>query len=46
VRGIEVRAALDPLAVEIVSADPKVAGEIRARSREEAVFVRRDASAK
>jgi hypothetical protein len=41
-RGIEIRSALDPMAVEIVSADPKVASNIRARSREEAVFVHQD----
>jgi hypothetical protein len=45
-RGIEIRDALDPMAVEIVSGDTKVAGEIRTRSREEAVFVRRDGSGK
>jgi hypothetical protein len=40
VRGIDIRRALDPMAVEIVSADKKVAAEVRARSREEAVVVR------
>jgi hypothetical protein len=38
-RGIDIRRARDPMAVEIVSADGEVAAEVRARSREEAVFV-------
>ena len=44
VRGIEIRRALAPTAVEIVSTDPKVIREIRQRSREEAVFVHENAS--
>lgn len=39
-RGIEINRAVDPWAVEIVSTDRKTARAIRARSREEAVFVR------
>ena len=40
VRGLEIRPALDPLAVELVAKDEGTAREIRDRSREEAVFVR------
>jgi hypothetical protein len=39
-RGIDIRRGADPLTIEITSADPSAAREIRARSREEAVFVR------
>ena len=39
-RGIEIRQASDPNAVDIVSRDRGAAAEIRVRSREEAVFVR------
>jgi hypothetical protein len=42
-RGIEITRARDPLAIEIVSVDAKVADAIRARSREEAVFLRQRA---
>jgi hypothetical protein len=41
VRGIEIRQGHDPGSVEIVSPDADVQREIRARSREEAVFERR-----
>jgi hypothetical protein len=44
VRGIEIRQGLQPMAVEIVSPDPKVARQIRAASREEALFVHGDGS--
>ena len=40
VRGIEIRRGEDPLAVEIVSKEATVSDEIRARSREEAVFLK------
>ena len=40
VKGIEVRAGRDPNTIEIVSGDVKVVDTIRARGREEAVFVR------
>jgi hypothetical protein len=39
-RGIEIRRAADPAAVEITSRDPQAAAEIRVRSRQEAIFVR------
>ena len=39
-RGIEIRRAADPSAVDIVSRDRDAAAEIRLRSRQEAVFVR------
>ena len=42
VRGVEFRRGDDPLSVEIVSADKKTTTLIRARSREEAVFVRQE----
>jgi hypothetical protein len=40
IRGIEIRRARDPMAVEIVGRDAAVAAEIRSRAREEAVLVR------
>jgi hypothetical protein len=45
-RGIEIRRAIDPMAVEIVSSDPRAVREIRRRAREEAVFARQDAPAR
>jgi hypothetical protein len=39
VSGIEIRQALDPSAIEIVSRDPSTVRHIRERSREQAVFV-------
>jgi hypothetical protein len=39
-RGIDIRRDDDPMAVDIVSADGDTAAKIRARSREEATFVR------
>jgi len=44
-RGIEIRRAADPNAVEIVSGDRSAAAEIRVRSRQEAVFVGENAQA-
>jgi hypothetical protein len=41
-RGIEIKRAVDPWTVEIVSSDRKTTTAIRARSREEAVLVRGD----
>jgi hypothetical protein len=41
-RGIEIRRALNPMAIEILSSDPNVARDVRRRAREEAVFVRQD----
>jgi hypothetical protein len=42
-RGIEIRRAADPNAVEIVSRDRNAAAEIRVRTRQEAVFVGQNA---
>ena len=39
-RGIDIRHDDDPMAVDIVSRDAATAAKIRARSREEAIFVR------
>jgi hypothetical protein len=39
VRGIDIRRGSDALSVEIVSKDPGTTAEIRARSREEAVYL-------
>jgi hypothetical protein len=39
VKGIEIRQALDPAAIEIVSHDERTARLIRERSREQAVFL-------
>jgi len=39
-RGIEIKRASAPEAIDIVSADPKVAGAVRDRSRDEASFLR------
>jgi hypothetical protein len=44
VRGIEIKKGLDPMSVEITTTDRGQVGEIRRRSREEAVFVRSNAS--
>jgi len=41
VRGIEVRQAIDPRAIEIVSRDEKTSRLIRERGRQQAVFIRR-----
>jgi hypothetical protein len=38
IRGIEIKRGSDPDAIEIVSPDPSVAREVRARAREEAVL--------
>jgi len=38
-KGIDIRAAATPLAIDVVSSDARVAREVRARSREEAVLV-------
>ena len=43
VRGIEIRQAIDPRAIEIVAHDEKTARLIRARGRQQAVFVRQAA---
>jgi len=40
VKGIEIRAGNEPSAIDIVSADAKVAEQVRTRAREEAVLVR------
>ncbi len=40
IRGIEIRPGADPNVIEVVSGDPRVAHEIQARSRAEAVLVR------
>ena len=42
-RGIDIKPAKDPLAIEITTADAAQVGELRARSREEAVYARRSA---
>jgi hypothetical protein len=39
-RGIDINQAKDPLAIEITTADPDQVAELRARSREEAVYAR------
>ena len=39
IRGIEIRAGATPLAIDVVSSDARVAREVRARSRQEAVLV-------
>jgi hypothetical protein len=41
-RGIEVKQARDPLAIDITTSDPARVEELRNRSREEAVFVRKE----
>jgi hypothetical protein len=41
VRGVEIRQALDPSAIEIISRDEKTARQIRERGRQQAVFVAR-----
>jgi hypothetical protein len=38
VRGIEIKRATDPLAIEITTADWQRVDDLRVRSREEAVF--------
>ncbi|HXT99398.1 MAG TPA: hypothetical protein VN903_00305 [Polyangia bacterium] len=40
-RGIEIKRAADPLAIEINAASPEQVPELRARSRDEAVYARR-----
>jgi hypothetical protein len=40
VRGIEIRAGSDPRTIDILGSDAKVAREVQARTREEAVLVR------
>jgi hypothetical protein len=44
VRGIEIKKGLDPMSVEITTPDRAQVGELRRRSREEAVFVRSSGS--
>jgi hypothetical protein len=39
-RGIDIKQAKDPLAIEITTADPDQVAELRARSREEAAYAR------
>jgi len=39
-RGIDIRQAKDPLAIEITTGDPEQVAELRARSREEAIYAR------
>jgi hypothetical protein len=39
-RGIDIKQAKDPLAIEITTATPDQVAELRTRSREEAVYAR------
>jgi hypothetical protein len=44
IRGIEIRQGANPMSVDITSPEPRAAEEIRTRSREEAVFLRKSVS--